>query len=121
MQINFSRSFAVAAVNQDKKQSDAPKKRAERTKAVYVCLFVVVPSFQFDPNVCLWLQDSPSFGMNMFRGLFQSAQVFPYPVSLDDERRETLSMIIGPAEKFFEEVNNAAKYHISFFFFSDFM
>uniref|UniRef100_A0A914X7Y4 Very long-chain specific acyl-CoA dehydrogenase, mitochondrial n=1 Tax=Plectus sambesii TaxID=2011161 RepID=A0A914X7Y4_9BILA len=82
-----NRSYAAAAINKDKPK-DAPKKRAESTKAIY---------------------DSPSFGMNMFRGLFQSSQVFPYPVSLDDERRETLSMIIGPAEKFFEEVNNATK------------
>uniref|UniRef100_A0A914WR97 Very long-chain specific acyl-CoA dehydrogenase, mitochondrial n=1 Tax=Plectus sambesii TaxID=2011161 RepID=A0A914WR97_9BILA len=82
-----NRSYAAAAINKEKPK-DAPKKRAESTKAIY---------------------DSPSFGMNMFRGLFQSSQVFPYPVSLDDERRETLSMIIGPAEKFFEEVNDATK------------
>ncbi len=48
--------------------------------------------------------------MNLFRGRAILDQVFPYPLQLDNDRRETLSMILAPTEKFFAEVNNAAKY-----------
>ncbi|KJH49453.1 acyl-CoA dehydrogenase family member 9 [Dictyocaulus viviparus] len=53
--------------------------------------------------------DSQSFCMNLFRGRAVTEQVFPYPLKLDDDRRETLQMILGPTEKFLEEVNDVVK------------
>ncbi|KAK0412275.1 hypothetical protein QR680_006126 [Steinernema hermaphroditum] len=50
-----------------------------------------------------------SFCMNLFRGEANLKQVFPYPVNLNDERREMLSMILGGTEKFLEEVNDPVK------------
>ncbi|KAJ1349803.1 hypothetical protein KIN20_005457 [Parelaphostrongylus tenuis] len=47
--------------------------------------------------------------MNLFRGLAVTDQVFPYPLNLDDDRRETLHLILGPTEKFLEEVNDVVK------------
>ncbi|KAK0393344.1 hypothetical protein QR680_000161 [Steinernema hermaphroditum] len=54
-------------------------------------------------------QDTDSFCMNLFRGKANLKQVFPYPVDLNDERRETLNMILGGTEKFLEEVNDVVK------------
>ncbi|PAV74321.1 hypothetical protein WR25_13830 isoform B [Diploscapter pachys] len=47
--------------------------------------------------------------MNLFRGKAVLDQVFPYPLNLDSDRKETLQMIIGPTEKFLQEVNNTDK------------
>ncbi|PIO71077.1 acyl-CoA dehydrogenase protein [Teladorsagia circumcincta] len=47
--------------------------------------------------------------MNLFRGRAVNEQVFPYPLKLDDDQRETLHMFITPTEKFFEEVNDVVK------------
>uniref|UniRef100_A0A0K0D3E4 Very long-chain specific acyl-CoA dehydrogenase, mitochondrial n=1 Tax=Angiostrongylus cantonensis TaxID=6313 RepID=A0A0K0D3E4_ANGCA len=47
--------------------------------------------------------------MNLFRGRAVTDQAFPYPLNLDDDRRETLHLIIGPTEKFLEEVNDVVK------------
>ena len=33
-------------------------------------------------------------------------QAFPYPMNLDEERREMLQMVLAPTEKFLEEVND---------------
>ncbi|KAL6733870.1 hypothetical protein Aduo_004477 [Ancylostoma duodenale] len=53
--------------------------------------------------------ESDSFCMNLFRGRAVIDQVFPYPLKLDDDRRETLHLITGPVEKFLEEVNDVNK------------
>ncbi|VDM59188.1 unnamed protein product [Angiostrongylus costaricensis] len=47
--------------------------------------------------------------MNLFRGRAVTDQAFPYPLNLDDDRRETLQLIIRPTEKFLEEVNDVVK------------
>ncbi|CAD6192164.1 unnamed protein product [Caenorhabditis auriculariae] len=54
-------------------------------------------------------EESASFCMNLFRGRAVSDQVFPYPLKLTDEQKETLGMILSPTEKFLSEVNNVAK------------
>ncbi|RCN43675.1 hypothetical protein ANCCAN_10319 [Ancylostoma caninum] len=53
--------------------------------------------------------ESDSFCMNLFRGRAVIDQVFPYPLKLDDDHRETLHLITGPVEKFLEEVNDVNK------------
>ncbi|PIO71078.1 acyl-CoA dehydrogenase family member 9 [Teladorsagia circumcincta] len=53
--------------------------------------------------------ESQSFCMNLFRGRAVTDQIFPYPLKLDDDQRETLHMILGPTEKFLEEVNDVVK------------
>ncbi|KAK6023920.1 hypothetical protein OSTOST_10280 [Ostertagia ostertagi] len=53
--------------------------------------------------------ESKSFVMNLFRGRAVNEQVFPYPLKLDDDQRETLNMFMAPTEKFFEEVNDVVK------------
>lgn len=55
------------------------------------------------------LVESKSFAMNLFRGRAAVEQAFPYPLNLDEDRRETLQMILGPTQKFLEEVNNPAE------------
>jgi len=47
--------------------------------------------------------------MNLFRGRAVVEQVFPYPLNLNEERRETLQMVLGPTEKFLTEVNDPFK------------
>ncbi|XP_067008435.2 very long-chain specific acyl-CoA dehydrogenase, mitochondrial [Anabrus simplex] len=54
-------------------------------------------------------KESLSFMMNLFCGVAETSQVFPYPDVLSQEQRETLSMLCDPTAKFFEEVNNPAK------------
>ena len=46
--------------------------------------------------------ESPTFGLNIFRGRIYAETLFPYPEGIDEERREMLAMLIGPTEKFFE-------------------
>lgn len=53
--------------------------------------------------------ENQSFTMNLFRGQVQTNQVFPYPNVLNEEQRETLTMLVDPVEKFFEEVNDPTK------------
>ncbi|XP_067008647.2 very long-chain specific acyl-CoA dehydrogenase, mitochondrial [Anabrus simplex] len=55
------------------------------------------------------LKESHSFTMNLFRGVAETSQVFPYPDVLTDEQRDTLQMLVDPASKFFVEVNDPAK------------
>jgi very long chain acyl-CoA dehydrogenase len=40
--------------------------------------------------------------MNIFRGAVQGSQVFPYPDVLNEEQRDTLSMLVDPTAKFFQ-------------------
>jgi hypothetical protein len=53
--------------------------------------------------------ESKSFCMNLFRGRIVFDQAFPFPLNLSEDRRETLQMIIGPTEKYLEEVNDPFK------------
>lgn len=43
-----------------------------------------------------------SFMMNLFRGVVQTAQVFPYPDVLTEDMTENLKMLVDPVHKFFE-------------------
>jgi hypothetical protein len=43
--------------------------------------------------------------MNLFRGKVDVSQVLPYPINLDEERKEMLQMVIAPTFKFLEEIN----------------
>ncbi len=52
---------------------------------------------------------SKAFCMNLFRGSLVPEQAFPYPDVLNEDQRETLEMLVSPTEKFFNEVNDAAK------------
>jgi len=53
--------------------------------------------------------ESKSFAVNMFKGQITTAQVFPYPSVLNEEQDQFLRELVGPVNKFFEEVNDAAK------------
>uniref|UniRef100_A0A3Q3NQD3 Very long-chain specific acyl-CoA dehydrogenase, mitochondrial n=1 Tax=Labrus bergylta TaxID=56723 RepID=A0A3Q3NQD3_9LABR len=55
------------------------------------------------------LSESKSFAVNLFKGQIQTAQVFPYPSVMNDEQEQFLRELVGPVNKFFEEVNDAAK------------
>ncbi|CAP31945.2 Protein CBG13088 [Caenorhabditis briggsae] len=50
--------------------------------------------------------DSPSFVMNLFRGKAVTEQVFPYPLNMTEEQKETLGMVMSPLEKMLIEVND---------------
>ena len=52
---------------------------------------------------------SKSFVQNIFRGIIEPAQAFPYPDVLNEEQRDTLQMLVDPTEKFMTEKNNALK------------
>ncbi|XP_053611568.1 very long-chain specific acyl-CoA dehydrogenase, mitochondrial [Plodia interpunctella] len=54
-------------------------------------------------------RESASFTLNLFRGLLEPAQVFPYPEPLSDDQKQMLNELVPPVEKFFEEVNDPAK------------
>ncbi|KAM3590161.1 uncharacterized protein V6R79_004857 [Siganus canaliculatus] len=53
--------------------------------------------------------ESKSFAVNMFKGQIQTAQVFPYPSALNEEQEQFLRELVGPVNKFFEEVNDPVK------------
>uniref|UniRef100_A0A1I7T324 Very long-chain specific acyl-CoA dehydrogenase, mitochondrial n=1 Tax=Caenorhabditis tropicalis TaxID=1561998 RepID=A0A1I7T324_9PELO len=53
--------------------------------------------------------DSPSFVMNLFRGKAVTDQVFPYPLNMTEEQKETLGMVMSPLEKMLIEVNDVVK------------
>ncbi|XP_011166483.1 very long-chain specific acyl-CoA dehydrogenase, mitochondrial [Solenopsis invicta] len=55
------------------------------------------------------VKESESFTMNLFRGHLQLNQVCPYPEPMNEEQTDTIKMLIDPLEKFYEEVNDAAK------------
>jgi len=42
---------------------------------------------------------SSSFVQNMFRGIIQTEQTFPYPKVLNEEQAENLGMLVEPTEK----------------------
>lgn len=48
---------------------------------------------------------SASFTLNLFRGEFEPAQVFPYPEPLSADQQQTLAELVPPVEKFFQEVS----------------
>ena len=52
--------------------------------------------------------ESTSFVQNMFRGLIETEQTFPYPKVLNEEQAENLGMLVEPTEKFMTEVNDPA-------------
>ncbi len=51
-------------------------------------------------------QVSASFVQNIFRGVVETEQIFPYPEVLNEDQLETLSMLVPATEKFLEEVND---------------
>lgn len=55
------------------------------------------------------MKESQSFTMNLFRGQLQLSQVCPYPEPMTQEQTDTIKMLVDPVEKFYEEVNDAAK------------
>ncbi len=52
---------------------------------------------------------SSSFVQNVFRGIVEPEQAFPYPEVLSADQLETLQMLVPPVEKFLTEVNDPAK------------
>jgi len=50
--------------------------------------------------------DSNSFVQNIFRGLIEPTQVFPFPIALDEEQRENLEMLVPIAERVMGEQND---------------
>ena len=49
---------------------------------------------------------SKSFAQNIFRGIVETEQVFPYPIALDEEQRENLEMLVPIAERVMTEQND---------------
>jgi very long chain acyl-CoA dehydrogenase len=47
-------------------------------------------------------KESQSFTMNLFRGVVETAQVFPFPQVLNEEQKDNLKMLVDPTAKFFE-------------------
>ncbi|KAH8418227.1 hypothetical protein KR222_005866, partial [Zaprionus bogoriensis] len=54
-------------------------------------------------------RENESFMANIFRGTLVSKQVFPYPDVLTLEEKETMDSFLDPFERFFTDVNNAAR------------
>lgn len=52
---------------------------------------------------------SKSFAQNMFRGIIEPEQVFPYPKVLDSDQMETLQMLVPLAERVMGEQNDPLK------------
>jgi very long chain acyl-CoA dehydrogenase len=52
-------------------------------------------------------RESSSFVQNIFRGIVQPEQIFPYPDVMTEDQRETLAMLLGPAERFFTEEHDS--------------
>lgn len=50
-----------------------------------------------------------SFVHNIFRGIVQGSQVFPFPNSLDEEQKQFIGELVDPVSKFFTEVNDPVK------------
>ncbi|KAM6895150.1 very long-chain specific acyl-CoA dehydrogenase, mitochondrial [Lycodopsis pacificus] len=53
--------------------------------------------------------ESKSYAVNIFKGQIATAQVFPYPSVMNEEQEQFLRELVGPVNKFFLEVNDAAK------------
>ncbi|XP_034481309.1 very long-chain specific acyl-CoA dehydrogenase, mitochondrial [Drosophila innubila] len=54
-------------------------------------------------------RDNESFMANIFRGSLVTKQVFPYPDVLTLEQKETANSLLDPFQRFFTDVNNAAR------------
>lgn len=54
-------------------------------------------------------QHNQSFVHNLFRGQVEHSQVFPFPIALDQEQIEYVGAFLDPVNKFFVEVNDAAR------------
>merc|ERR1712223_1628941 len=52
---------------------------------------------------------SKSYVQNIFRGIVEPEQAFPYPNTLDQDQRDTLEMLVPITEKFFGEQNDPLK------------
>merc|ERR1719216_431486 len=50
--------------------------------------------------------NSNSFVQNVFRGMIETEQAFPYPNPLDEEQRENLAMLVPIAERVMAEQND---------------
>merc|ERR1719238_1933658 len=50
--------------------------------------------------------NSNSFVQNVFRGMIEPTQVFPFPVALDEEQRENLEMLVPIAQRVMTEQND---------------
>ena len=46
---------------------------------------------------------SKSFVQNIYRGVIEPEQMFPYPEVLDEEQMETLNMLVPATSRFFED------------------
>lgn len=66
------------------------------------------PSPSTEPDLPKKLRNA-SFVANTFRGQIVSEQLFPYPVNLDQEKKQDLQLLTTPIERFFKDVNNAGK------------
>ena len=49
---------------------------------------------------------SKSFVQNIFRGIVETEQAFPYPQPLDEEQKENLAMLVPIAERVMSEQND---------------
>lgn len=45
----------------------------------------------------------------MYRGEIQPAQIFPYPIALNEEQTQYVAAFVDPVSKFLEEQNDPAK------------
>lgn len=52
---------------------------------------------------------SKSFVQNIFRGIVEAEQPFPYPEVLTEEQRELLEMVVPPTEDFMQNMNDPLK------------
>ena len=52
---------------------------------------------------------SVSFVQNVFRGLVEPEQTFPFPKVLNEDQMDTLNLLVPPTEKFMVEVNDPLK------------
>ena len=49
---------------------------------------------------------SKSFAQNIFRGIIETEQAFPYPNPMDEEQKENLQMLVPIAERVMAEQND---------------
>ncbi|KAJ7331248.1 acyl-CoA dehydrogenase member 9 [Desmophyllum pertusum] len=60
---------------------------------------------------CLLHTSKPTstFAKDLFLGRFNKEKVFPFPDPLNEEQRETLTMLVEPVQKYFEEKVDSAQ------------
>jgi len=78
----FASQTSAAALERQKKKEAALKKKAVHSK---------------------------SFAQNLFRGMVETEQVFPYPEVLTEDQKETLQMLVPIAERVMGEQNDPLK------------